>query len=414
MPTKISGNRGEWGELYALCKLLSEGVLHNSGEDLQSTTTQNLVLSIIRKESDERDLEYVINRDISNVEIYLNGRLFRTVPQAEFALKAAELHNYLESKKGPSFDIPEFNDFIDMIGVTKLKPSDTDKPDITVKVFDSRTGSEYITRYSIKSFFGANPTLVNSSALTYFYYELVDFSDSDYESVASLPRNKVKQRVALCKKLASEVRYSHLSEYADVFHQNLLRVHPYAEATIGYMILESYAIRGKRSLPILEAVAATNPMNYEDVALYQDAYIDYLWAVFFGMIPSVAWENRDSVDGFLIVEPDGSMLSQLVVRKNTFADHLLSSTNFDTPSTSPGRATADTGCVFERDGKYYLTLSLQIKYGGPKLHACSKNGATYASASLTSESVSKRKSKKGRSDSDSFRDIAIPRFTILD
>lgn len=385
MTSKLSGNRGEWSELYALCILLGEGKLHHADTDLSVNESQHVeILSILRKESNDRELEYRIEKEAGAIEVYLNGRLYRTVPQSEFSDTASTMLEILRGRKGHAFSIPELDTFIDAIGITKLKPSDKDKPDITVQIFDPRTAAEFTMNYSVKSFLGSSPSLVNASALTYFYYELVGFDESAYIQVSSLPRREVKKRVLLCNKLASDIRYAHLSKEAETFHNNLLQVHPYAESTLGYMLLDSNFVRGKHSRDILTKLTADNPMHYESPNLYEVAYRDYLWAAFFGMVPSIPWFGRDSVDGYLLIDKNGRALSYLVVKKNSFSDHLLDASHFDTPSTDPKRATCDTGFVFEENGKYYLTLCLQIKYTN-RIDRSKDAGFRYAVTALPRE-----------------------------
>lgn len=411
--TSFSGNRGEWAELYALCKLLGDGCLYNADANLEKNEAQRAEIeAIIRQEDEDRKLEYRIEREEGQVLVLLNGCLLRTLPRSLFAETAVLMLRILRNRKGRAFEIPEIEGFVDAIGIAKLKPSGTEKPDMIVEIFDPRTSSRYTTSYSIKSFIGAKPSLVNSSALTYFFYELVGFDDEDFDEVSKIPANKVKRRVKACRELASDVRFAHLSPDAGVFHENLMRVHPYAEATLGYLVLESYAVRGKHSLDVLANVMRENPMGYDSPSMYEDAYREYLWAAFFGMVPSKPWGRRDSVDGYLLINEEGTPLSYLVVKRNAFGDHLLEATSFDTPSTSPGRPTCDTGTVFYENGSYYLALNLQIKYSG-KLTPQKRNSFSYEVVAL-SQGPTLDETSEGDSSRESPSERSFSRFRIIE
>mgnify|MGYP000346486266 CR=1 FL=1 len=58
---KLSGNKGEWSELYVLLKLLSTGELYAADEKLQKIKDVYYpILKIIRQEDENKHLEYVI------------------------------------------------------------------------------------------------------------------------------------------------------------------------------------------------------------------------------------------------------------------------------------------------------------------------------------------------------------------
>ncbi|WP_303249639.1 HpaII family restriction endonuclease [uncultured Slackia sp.] len=360
---QLKGNRGEWGEAYAFCHVLGTGRIASTDDNLKVNERQIVsVESVKRREASDRNFEYLINTDEETVDIIKNGVKLRTVAQVEFENCAQVIFDGIKSLRGRSFAIPEADGFLQTIGCHKLKPSDTDKPDLVVHIFDPKTSSEYDMKYSVKCMAGSRPSLVNPSGLTYFYYELVDFDASGFHAVSTIPQNQVKNRVAACRDHSSSIRYRSLSPDAGTFKRNLARVHPYAESTLGYMILESYFVKGKHSRQILGRVKRSNPLDEEDASLYDIAFRQYLWAAFCGMVPSVDWAHKDTVDGFLLINEVGDTLSYPIVKRGAFEEHLIDTTCFDTPSTSSDRPTAKTGEIYECNSRYYLTLNLQIKY----------------------------------------------------
>ncbi len=77
----ITGNKGEWSEIYALFKLLGDKVLHPGNSEV--TKIQNLVYPILRilRTEISGNFEYSIEDDI--VIISGNEEVFR-IPIAEF------------------------------------------------------------------------------------------------------------------------------------------------------------------------------------------------------------------------------------------------------------------------------------------------------------------------------------------
>ena len=359
----LKGNRGEWGEAYAFCQLLGSGIVIPTDDGLRVDKTKRLlVISLARHETSNCTMTYMLNKSEATVSVSRNGTFERMVPQTDFAEHADVIFDAIKTKGGRTFSIPEVEGFLRMVGCNKLKPSDTDKPDIFLEVYDPLTASTQSMKYSVKCMAGARPSFVNSSGLTYFHYELEGLTERNFEDIESIPHGRVKQRVEMCRDRSSNVTYRRLSYNAETFRTNLTRVHPYAEATLGYLILESYSVRGKRCKTVLDRVKHNNPLGLPDSSLYEIAFKQYLWAAFCGMVPSVDWRHEDTVDGFLLVDVVGDVLSYPIVKRMAFEEHLIDSTYFDTPSTASNRITCHTGDLYEEDGHYFLQLNLLIKY----------------------------------------------------
>lgn len=359
----LKGNRGEWGEAYAFCYILGTGKITATDDDLIAHENQSvLVKSVTRQESPDRTFQYEIDDKSSTVSVIKNGLKLCSIPQSEFESNALVIFESIKTLKGRTFEIPKVTTFLKKIGCHKLKPSDTDKPDITVRIYEPIASLEYDMKYSVKCMAGSRPALVNSSGLTHVQYELIDFTDDDYNQLCAIPQNQVKKRVEACKAHSSSIRFAGFTQEASTFKRNLARVHPYAETTLGYMILESYTVKGKHSRQILERVKRLNPLNEADTSLYDIAFRQYLWAVFCGMVPSIEWHHKDTVDGFLLINAIGDVLSYPIVKRGAFEEHLVDATCFDTPSTSKKRAASKTGSIYKQNGKYHLSLNLLIRY----------------------------------------------------
>mgnify|MGYP000853200844 FL=1 len=81
----LTGNKGEWSEIYALFKLLGDKELHPGNSEIKKI--QNLVYPILRilRTEANRNFEYSIEDDI--VVISGNEEIFR-IPISEFQEKA--------------------------------------------------------------------------------------------------------------------------------------------------------------------------------------------------------------------------------------------------------------------------------------------------------------------------------------
>ena len=86
---KLSGNKGEWSELYVLLKLLSTGELYAADEKLKKLKDVYYpILKIIRQEDEGRHLEYVIISEEHDIEVHWNAEMVRSITQQEMAKRA--------------------------------------------------------------------------------------------------------------------------------------------------------------------------------------------------------------------------------------------------------------------------------------------------------------------------------------
>lgn len=67
---KISGNKGEWSELYAFMKLLSQGRVYAANEKIERLDDVFYpILKIVREEQKGEVIDYIITEDEVNIEI---------------------------------------------------------------------------------------------------------------------------------------------------------------------------------------------------------------------------------------------------------------------------------------------------------------------------------------------------------
>ena len=84
----LTGNKGEWSELYVLLKLLGDGRIHAADDNLKKIEKIYFpILKIIRDKT-----EYKIEND-SKVQIFINDKLVKELPIREFTLQAEYLHS---------------------------------------------------------------------------------------------------------------------------------------------------------------------------------------------------------------------------------------------------------------------------------------------------------------------------------
>lgn len=182
----ISGNKGEWSEIYTLFKLLGEGKVHAGDADMNKLELYYPILNVIREEN--KEYEYKPNVDQHIVVIDEDGNEFARISMNKFLEESSKLLTEIKAANDPAFEIPATESFMTEIGCSKLKAPSKDKADIHIVIHDLRTNMTPLLGFSIKSQLGSASTLLNAGTTTNITYKVIgtELSDEDIEEVNSI------------------------------------------------------------------------------------------------------------------------------------------------------------------------------------------------------------------------------------
>jgi hypothetical protein len=281
--------------------------------------------------------------------------LIKTIDQKEFK-KTVDI--LFESIPNGSKVIPELDSFFDNIFVTKLKADSNHKQDITLKIEDARAGNNPVCGFSIKSFLGSNPTLINAST-TNFVYAVNNCSNDILESTNAIDTNhKIIDRLQHLKdNSCSIVPLNQMDSYQ--FKENLEFIDSRMPEIMSHILLISYD-RGLKNLKDVVAVLKQqNPLGFSNVNMYEYKVKKLLCACALGMTPERSWEGQeDATGGYIVVKRDGSVVCYHVYNRTDFEQYLFEYTYFDKPSTSRHQYMS----VYEENGEYRIKLNLQVRF----------------------------------------------------
>ena len=152
----LSGNKGEWSEVYTLLKVIAEKQLFAGDSNLNKI--ESLIFPIIKVLRDESNgtFEFSYNKDL--VVIKNNNEEIR-ISVNEFQKQAHFLLTKLKEKTSATFSIPEIENFINSFNSHSLKAKSSVKSDIRIIIHDQRTGTTPELGFSIKSQLGGASTL---------------------------------------------------------------------------------------------------------------------------------------------------------------------------------------------------------------------------------------------------------------
>lgn len=354
----LTGNKGEWSELYAFIRLLERGRLYAADEE--TNRVENVyfpILSIIREELEGRRKDYVIHTESGTVQIWETGNCLDLVRIDELAEYANLLLRKIKAGGDRAFSIDESDEIMDELYCEKISAPASDKTDITIKLHDINTGYDTTHGFSIKSELGSAPTLLNASKSTNFVYKVNNISNTQMETINSLnSRSKIIDRISAINREGS---IAFVGAKNSVFAENLMLIDSCMESIIGELLLYYYRDNISTCEDLIDKIEEENPLNYPRRGFYKFKFKKFLCSVALGMQPAHEWDGYDEANGgYIIVKEDGDVVAYHIYNRDSFEEYLLKNTKLEKASTTRH----DYASIYEDDGKKYINLNLQIRF----------------------------------------------------
>ena len=378
MPEQLlSGNVGEWSEVYVFFHIMGCHELVPCDGDLTPLAENHLpVLTIYRGKGPKGELSYVYkNEDDGIWEIQLDGTSAGTVPAAEGheqanALLAGLLTAIKKHKKG-SLQFPKAQKFLERLCDSRLKAKSTKKEDISLKLNDLRAGQTVTCGFSIKSYMGSEPTLLNSNGDgTNFLCHVTGISAREAEEInkmATTIKNghkhvNVQTVMRELKDRHAQITFHRLLN--PQFERNLRYIDTSMPRLLGELVLTHYYTWQNNLAEVTDIVAESDCLMLKDPELYRYKVKKFLEAIALGMTPGAKnWKGaEDATGGFLIVKPKGEIVTYHLYNREALDEYLLRYTKFDHPGTDRhnyGDLNTD------EDGQLCLKLALQVRFCRP-------------------------------------------------
>ena len=262
----LKGNKGEWGEIYAFCYLLANGQLHAADKNLNSLEAVYFpILKIIREEIFGNVYSY---HNDENIKIYLGEKQIKELSKADFAEVVEILYEKIPLGER-TFEISEVSEFFKSIYCTKLKASSAKKQDIVIQIHDINTGVKPICGFSIKSYLGSNPTLINPGENTNFIFNVTCCNDDIMNSTNTIEtRTKIIDKIRYLLEQGCEFDIEeHL--ISGQFEENLGFIDTAMPKILSIALLYSYKFKLNLTKAIIEKMKELNPLNFSNTMMYE-------------------------------------------------------------------------------------------------------------------------------------------------
>jgi type II restriction enzyme len=364
----LTGNKGEWSEIYALFKLLGDEKIYAGDEFLNKIEDIFYpIVAILRSDSwSNKQYRYGINSNSHVVIISSDGFELLRLPTKKFTEMADVLLQKINdnTQGAGAFALPEIESFMHSISCESIKAASHDKTDIRIVMHDLRTGMSPLLGFSIKSQLGSPSTLINASGATKFSYKIVGgvITDDDIERINTIStKSKIRDRIAEILKLGAEFKFDNIPH--DNFRNNLILIDSCMPRLMGALLLRYFSTGISSIRELVTSLNESNPLKYEldnNANFYIFKVRNLLTDAALGMMPATAWSGRyEANGGYIVVKEDGDVLCYHFYNRNTFEDYLYNNTKLDTPSSTRH----DFGTIKrDSDGNLAFDLSLQIRF----------------------------------------------------
>lgn len=355
----LTGNKGEWSEIYALFKLLGDGKVYAGDANMNKLDLYYPILNVIREESKRYEYRPDIKQNI--VVIDEDGKEYVRISMDKFVAESAKLLSEIKAAKKSAFEIPEAEHFMGEIGCSKLKAPSTDKADIHIVIHDLRTNMTPLLGFSIKSQLGSASTLLNAGTTTNITYKVTgnDLKDEEIEAINCIDSHFARLAALFGKGCALE--------YSDIDHSVFRNNLQFLDICMPRFIAECLLVDSLGSNSSIDhcvsVVANSNPFDYKGKNI-EDFYAHkmkvLLLSAALGMVPGKEWTGRyDANGGYLVVRKDGEIVCYHFYNQNDVEDYLYKNTRFERAS----RTRYGFGKLYrDKQGNVCMKLNLQIRF----------------------------------------------------
>lgn len=345
-----------------LLKLLGDGILHAGDGNLSRRAGLFYPIRQIKRVEDNIEITFSVNKSTIDVLNGGNGET-KSIPSNLFSQEAVRLLNVIRSTAGSSFASPATESFINKAGCKKLKAKSTDKTDIKIVIHDMRTCAEPELGFSIKSYLGGSPTLLNPGKTTNFIFRLSPNLPADKVAAINAVSTKSKLRDRVKKMKEYKVGPVYLKPESDMFKNNMILIDGDMPKIIGHMLYMYYGGEGSTVKELTKKMQTLNPLNYDmtfNHGFYEYKIKKFLTDCALGMMPATVWNGHmDANGGYVVVKEDGEIVCYHIYNRNEFEDYLFENTRFETASTKRYEFGEITTLP---NGEQIFKLNLQIRF----------------------------------------------------
>ena len=351
---KITANRGEWAELYTLVRLLLDNAVPSLDKNLNPIPGKLFQFLELMRQDEGTVLRFI------PYDSPLAGETKEMLPHRSDLSEVVEAFwDEINNSSGASFECFQGNKLMRALGIKKVKAKSSEKVDLYGRLAGLMGSSDSHLGFSIKSQLGANPTLVNASRQTTFFYS-VEGGSVDVDKINAINVGpKIQDRVKAIYDSGAKLVFDEMN--SEIFQGNLDLIESNLKSNLADLLVVAYLTDSKA---IADAISSLAERSGDPSLTKRLSYQvkNFLRAAALGMVPGTEWNgDLTAYGGYLVVKADGSIGCFHLQKDDEFKDYLLSHTKFDTPSSSDAKR-GTYGDLVQTPNGLRFSLKLQIRF----------------------------------------------------
>lgn len=316
-------NKGEWSEVFALLRTLSDGILKGCNARLEHQINNTIPFIYLKHTAvNGSDIHYYIENE--NIKI-ISQTDTKIISRASLNSAANIIFDKIISSNSRTFRVIEIDNILVEMQHPRLKSPTTSKSDLIIALSEN---NQLLERgFSVKSNLGANTSLVNASKATNFLFEVLSVK-SEW-----LPL-KAKKLVANIP--VESIRFLGMDN--TTYHHNLQLIDLQLPQIISFMLIHYFRGLSTRISDLLAEITRQNPLSLSNTDLYRAKIEDFLVSSALGMVPTQEWNRLHSADGgMMIVKENREVVTFYCINTQSmtyFRQYLIKNSYLDTASTT--------------------------------------------------------------------------------
>lgn len=344
-------NKGEWSEYTTKLEILGNKAIRVV--DYEDKTNNVCVVRSLQV-SNKRYM--LLGKSIYETTFLNEGVDSRFVAfNTDIQKQLKVIHTKIRNGRG-SFSVSEAESLANKLGIDTATDYYHNKGDVYLEYLEPSGKVSKPQAFSIKSFVGNNPTILNASVnSTRMKLRITGLSEEVLKGLKS-KNMRVRENINTILENGGGFRFV---KFSDTLGANLGKLN--AQKQIVFAVISHFRKKekGASKMEYLESLSTEDKKGSFNSAIKR-----VLRASLTGMMPSEHWSGVTSIsERMLIKQPDGSCVAFL--GKNQLESYLYKFCYIDTPSQSKHKY----GKIYEEDGQWFIDLNFQIRLAKTKFNS---------------------------------------------
>lgn len=339
----VKQNKGEWSEFTTKLEILKNNKILVSSVD--SDAQKYCVVRSIQ--IDNKNFE-LLGKSIYQIHQKKGEKQYEFITFNEKIKRELTAINKKVKTGRKSFSIKEAEKLASFLKVKTCSDYSHNKGDLVLTYIKKNGAISDKEYFSVKSFVGNNPTILNSSThSTRIKIRITGLSDDTLLNIAS-KKQKVRENINEIMNLGGGFRFV---KFSDTLGSNLGKLN--AQKQVVFAVIGHFrkSFVGVSTLKKLQEQSK----DYKKET-FESAMKRVLRASITGMMPSEHWDGSPVINNNLLLkQSNGSCIAFL--DKESLENFLFENCYIDTPSQSKHRY----GYVYKENNEWFIDLNFQIR-----------------------------------------------------